>query len=721
MASTYEEILAKSRELAAAGDMAGAKRLAQIAVARRDAGLSTPAVADGALSPQQQDTLANLKAGKLTVSPDAAATQNAYDTANMGPLNDAANPPMGRMDALGRGALQGLTFGFGDEAVAAIRPWLHSGETYDSALTDQRAGLDKARTDHPGYAYGGEIAGSIAPGALAGGAWAAGAKNLPGMFGRGAAVGAGQGAAYGFGAGEGGLASRVGSAAAGAVVGGALGGGLPVVGKALQIGARVVANPTMSALNIASPTAASRGVAKALARSGKSADEIQAMIDAAGREGQLAFTMADALGPSGQSILSGAARTPGAAKQEVVDFLLKRQDGQAKRLGGFVADALEAPDTAAQRTAALTRARSDAADIAYGAIRADGTTSVPRGTGVSVGLPGQRGTTISTATRGSGPVDVRDALGVIDSRIGGMQGSGITGDGIDATLAKYRGRLAAPDRKLPDGVSSFELSDFNRVLGVKQDLNDEIGAALRSGQKNRARELGKLHSALDAALEGASPAYRQANDQFAAASRVIDQIDAGKAATSIRSRAADTTDAFTALTPEQQAAFRSGYSDPVLAKIENAAPGVNKARPILNDGTMQDLGMMAKDPSLLARQVGREHTMFETSARALGGSKTADNLGDIADVQGLDIPLLLNLFTRPKTAAIQFVGKAASAIDGRGEATRALLAKALLSHDVQAALAPAAKASTAANGRIGIISTLLRQAGVSLPQAATQK
>ena len=36
MASTYEELIAKSRELAAAGDMAGAKRVAQIAISRRN-------------------------------------------------------------------------------------------------------------------------------------------------------------------------------------------------------------------------------------------------------------------------------------------------------------------------------------------------------------------------------------------------------------------------------------------------------------------------------------------------------------------------------------------------------------------------------------------------------------------------------------------------------------------------------------------------------------
>lgn len=43
MASTYEELIAKSRELAAAGDMAGAKRVAQIAISRRGGMVPVPA------------------------------------------------------------------------------------------------------------------------------------------------------------------------------------------------------------------------------------------------------------------------------------------------------------------------------------------------------------------------------------------------------------------------------------------------------------------------------------------------------------------------------------------------------------------------------------------------------------------------------------------------------------------------------------------------------
>ncbi len=70
--------------------------------------------------------------------------------------------------------------------------------------------------------------------------------------------------------------------------------------------------------------------------------------------------------------------------------------------------------TAAQTTGALKDARSAAANTAYDAARSN-----------------------------AAPVDVGGALSVIDARVGGMRGSGVTGDGIDAKLTGYRQRLAA--------------------------------------------------------------------------------------------------------------------------------------------------------------------------------------------------------------------------------------------------------------------------------------
>lgn len=57
-------------------------------------------------------------------------------------------------------AAQGLTFGFGDELTAGARS-LFGRTPYDTALAEERAGLEKYREDHPMMAMGAELAGSL--------------------------------------------------------------------------------------------------------------------------------------------------------------------------------------------------------------------------------------------------------------------------------------------------------------------------------------------------------------------------------------------------------------------------------------------------------------------------------------------------------------------------------------------------------------------------------
>jgi hypothetical protein len=322
----------------------------------------------------------------------------------------------------------------------------------------------------------------------------------------------------------------------------------------------------------------------------------------------------------------------------------------------------------------------------------------------------------NAARQGAGPVDVRGAIAAIDDRIGGMQGSGVVGDGIDAKLASYKAKLAAPQSALGPGVTARELSDFDRVLGLKQQIGDDIGAAQRAGRNNEARELLKVQKELDAALEAASAQYRAANDEFAKASRVIDAVDTGKnAATS--ARFGDSIPAFQAMTPEQQAAFRAGYADPTIARVEAAAPGVNKARPLRNDKVTAEMGAIAKDPELLSRQIGRENTMFETANASLGGSKTSENLADAEDSKMLSASIITNLLSgRWGAVGGQALDRLLAGASGSNPATRELIVRALMSQDPRAAIIPAQKRA-ASIGRINdIASALARSSALRLGQ-----
>lgn len=638
----------------------------------------------GSLPQETKDRLAAAKAGTLMVSPENAGRQAYIDAMTEQRLNDTW------LTAFGSGMGKGASFGFADEIAAGIGS---AGENEYSDILGRLRDRDAAlKEDRPVASALGEVVGAIGStmATRAGIPLAAGAS-LPAKMVAGGLTGAAEGALYGFGTGEGGAGNRAKNAAFMGAVGGAAGVAAPPILGAIGAAGRTAGNAIGSALNIPSDLRASRVIETLMRRAGMTADDLDAVIKQAQDEGQ-PYNVADALGQSGQRALSGVTRQPGEARQVVTDALRSRQDDQANRIGSFLADALDAPDTGAARKAALTTARREAADAAY-----------------------------ETARMTAGPVDVRGVLAVIDDRIGPMQGSGIADDGISGKLSRYRGRLAAKDPansviRGETGVSAgggektaVELSDFNRILLLKQEVGDDIGAAVRAGRNNEARELKKVQDALDAALEAASPGYRSANDDFAKASRVIGKIDEGAAAAGPRIRAADTGAKIAAMTPDEKAAFSAGYADPIMAKIEAAAPGVNKARGLMSEKAQAELGWMAKDPELLRRRLERENRMFETNALAMGGSRTADNLADIADMQGLSSSVVGNVLSgRWGAAGGQILDRLLAGASGTNPKTREIIAQMLLSNNSVNALAPAVARTEAYAPIVALIENALR-------------
>lgn len=653
-----------------------------------------------------------LERGEAGRDPDMVARQEAIDAraaqeAGLFQPRDvraeaAESYQPGRLAAGIHNAAQGATVGLSDElmgvvggARALFDPSQTMREGYEESRDRARGMLDASRRDYPGTSLAAEIGGAVAlpiPGAQAravgGGVQALpsalrvvgnaaarfmGSGSLGARIGRGALAGGTFSGLYGFNTGEGGLEDRLDNArdvgAMGAVVGGAMPPVVDVARAGVNAAAQPVRNIADRVLNRGSESRASRALARTLRESGQSVDDVERALRQAADEGQDVFRLADALGTPGQRQLSGLVRSGGEGSTEATRLLTQRQLDQPDRMSRFVAEAFDATETAAQRKARLTAARGQAADAAYDAARGN-----------------------------AAPVDVRKAVSVIDDRIGGMQGSGVAGDSIDAALARFKARLTAADPAKartgstaaavgdPGPASRVDLSDFNRVLGVKQDVSDAIEAARRAGQNNRARELSKLARALDEALEAASPSYRAANDGFRAASRVIDAVDEGAGFVPATRRAEDTLDAFRAMTPEQQAAARAGYGDRLLSRIEGAgSEGTNRAAPFSRTKAQREAAEMALDPDLFARRVGRENTMHRTQTTALGGSRTADNISDVSRATDEATGALAKL-VRGNIPGAVWDGLVSGARGAFGESpqTRDLIVEALMAGNVDA-------------------------------------
>jgi hypothetical protein len=135
---------------------------------------------------------------------------------------------------------QGLTMGYGDEAVSAakgLRGMLSGkpfGDTYNLAQEAQRQELAQEREEHPKRSIASQILGSLglapalAPLAAAGAAAPGAAVPLAGRMAIGAGVGAGTGAVEGFGSGSG-LEDRLKQGGVGAALGGVVGAAVPPV------------------------------------------------------------------------------------------------------------------------------------------------------------------------------------------------------------------------------------------------------------------------------------------------------------------------------------------------------------------------------------------------------------------------------------------------------------------------------------------------------------
>lgn len=597
------------------------------------------------------------------------------------------------MDAAFHGFHNGAFLGFGDnvqggmaallgESLANPREYFGGmGERYSAERDNYRAQLAGKETQYPSETMVGSIGGAMIP-AVASAPYATG-RGVMGTIGRGLGIGAVEGGLQGVGNADG--KDVLANAAMGAAIGGGLGAVIPA-GVALAKSG--VMDPITGAfdamVNRANTGKAAKAIGGMVRQSGIPQEEIIKSLSRAAIEGQPMYAAMDALGRSGQRQASGVARSGGDAGADIAAFLEKRQADQADRVGGFVDDAFGTKGTTAAKTAAnLTAARGDAANLAYDAARGN-----------------------------AAPVDVRGALGAIDSRIGGMKGSDIAGDSIDGKLAKYRGQLAGSGKGLGPDVAGAELSDFDRVLGVKQAIQDDIGAANRAGRNNEARELGKLVSELDGALEASSDMYRTANDQFRNASRVIDAVDEGAAMAS-RGRAADNIPTFQAMNADMQGAARVGYGDALLAALEkNPAVTANKAKPLSQSGKSSSQALaMALDPELYARRLARENEMWGTQNRALGGSMTADNLQDIEGVGGKALGAVGSAaMGRVGDAVSRIAGILAPMAKGQNDATRQMIAKALMSNDM-AVLAPFIKRDAKGQGVSRVIEALLRNTG----------
>lgn len=578
----------------------------------------------------------------------------------------AAEEAAGRGQKVGpaREFIQGATLGTADEILAAAmtipnmlkRGTLNPLTAYAYAKAKEDALLEDERKASGALGTVAEIAGG---GGLGAGLYRAGATLAPAVTSRlgtgllgttagaaadGVALGALAGAAEGEGAG------RIGGAVTGALTGGALGAGIPLAGAALGAAAAPVVSNISARMNPAAY--AERQIGKVAADMRLTPDEVATRLSQAAADGQTEYRLMDALGNAGRRKAATVAKNPGEGRETLTEFLDARQAGQGGRVANALEEGFKAPETAQATRLRMEGERRAMDNRAFSDVRSD-----------------------------ADPVNVTPALMRIDdtlrpSRAAGLNlENGIAYDSVEGALARARAILS-------DGRS--QVTDFSVVQRARGDIADAVEKAHRAGEGNKARLLRQVRGELDEALENASPGFRDAMAASRTAARNIEAIETGTTAAT-RGRTEDKLAAFADMRPRARRAFRAGYADPLIERAQKAAMNADAARPLTSLAARTEIPAFASPGrgQQMVRRLGRESEMFQTRAKATGGSTTSENLADDAST-GIDIGILSQL------ARGRFVGATGSALrqtaaglTGNTEAVRVQLAKQLLKGDPQ--------------------------------------
>lgn len=560
------------------------------------------------------------------------------------------------VQAASLGIAQGLTFGTMDEIMSKLQ-----GGDYESNLERNRAVLEQAQKERPVSYFSGNVGGGLAlgsgAGALVKGAGLAGKaaqlyKAAP--IRSTAGLGAVQGGLYGAGEGEGGFIERAKSAARGAGLGGLFGGAAGFIGSKVGTGAVKKASQEISDIDRAAlgkileskgmkptETAISK-IADRLKKDYPDPQDLQTALQryASGEGGLVEYG-----GVSTAKRAQGAAQYPsgGAKAEEYFEGVSKGV--MQPRVGGRMAQAKERVANALDAIAPSGNMTEAIDDI------------------------------LSKGSASARPLYDRAYQSIIPN----LQVKPEVASAIEKARSVYPSELEG----LPD--NSVKVLDY-----AKKVLDDQIGAAKRSGERGFANSRTQIKNELLSQIDQASPEYtaarKSAGDYLSLESSMKSGYDILKP--SFTSDAVGK--AVSKMAPKEKEAFRSGMRQALDERIAKIGDG-RAVYTIWKDELRNKFSkVLTKDELLkVENQFFAESNLAKLRDRIISGSPTTGKAYEAADIADSAASLIEGVAQRGVKGeglkqVIDFVGRR---FDGINDKTAGLISDLLYETDPSKKLA----------------------------------
>ena len=558
-------------------------------------------------------------------------------------------------------AVQGATFGLGDEAGAAgaasgrflralgadvlagrtpdiDKAWSDAAGRYQERLTEQREGLKAYRDENPIKAIGAEVLGGVAAMPTIAGAAGNLVARLPKWL-QATGLGGLFGAAQGAGTAEGGAGERAAAGGVGGAIGAATGGLAYGAVKGIEAGIsgarnlyRSAAHPREQALRI---------VAQKMGQDQVLPHQAQQRIRDLGPQA----IIADVGGENTLGLARGAAGVPGATKDRAARVLNRRAETEATRIGEAVNRGLKPQDYFAAEDEMLATLRAGAQKAYTAAYEGNPSIMTPK------------------LNRILQSRDARRALGEASHIVENLRASGQPNaflgpiDDELTAMARYAADLGKMERVAQPGVAkgfSLETWDtlkrgIDALMEGPRFTNELTGRLNRQGAAlNQLRQA--LLSELDRATGGKQSLYSAARAQYAGDAEVLGALRDGRKF--MRLDPEQITRQMGELSDAAKEAYRSGAARAVKDIVENVADQASASNRLFGKAITRAKikAIFPDDPAFadFAKTIEAERLFAKTKNTVGAGSRTApmqaeqadalNLLGSVGAVAGANVP-----------------------------------------------------------------------------------